>query len=153
MPQGYLSSIEEVAAAREDLGREGRKLVLTNGAFDVLHVGHVRYLREAAALGDCLVVAINGDDSVRELKGEGRPVNGVEDRAEMLCALEFVDRVVVFEDRRATGVIEAIQPHIYTKGGITPLTRSSMKKKRCLIASESKSKFSHWYPVSRPARH
>ncbi|NRB74995.1 MAG: phosphoribosylglycinamide formyltransferase [Verrucomicrobiales bacterium] len=117
MPQGYVSSIEEVATMREDLGREGRKLVLTNGAFDVLHVGHVRYLREAAALGDCLVVAINGDDSVRELKGEGRPVNGVEDRAEMLCALEFVDRVVVFEDRRATGVIEAIQPHIYTKGG------------------------------------
>ena len=117
MPQEYVSSIEEVAAAREDLGREGRKLVLTNGAFDLLHVGHVRYLREAAALGDCLVVAINGDDSVRELKGEGRPVNSVEDRAEMLCALEFVDRVVVFEERRATGVIEAIQPHIYTKGG------------------------------------
>ena len=91
--------------------------MLTNGAFDVLHVGHVRYLREAAALGDVLVVAINGDASVRELKGEGRPVNGVEDRAEMLCALEFVDRVVVFEERRATGVIEAVRPHIYTKGG------------------------------------
>jgi len=102
---------------REELGKQGRKLVLTNGAFDVLHVGHVRYLREAAALGDALVVAINGDDSVRELKGEGRPINVVSDRAEILCALEFVDRVVVFEERRASGVIEAIQPHIYTKGG------------------------------------
>lgn len=117
MSESFISPIEEVVAIREELDRGGKKLVLTNGAFDVLHVGHVRYLREAAALGDVLVVAINGDDSVRELKGPGRPVHPAEERAEMLCALESVDRVVVFEDRRASGVIEAIRPHVYTKGG------------------------------------
>lgn len=117
MTQSHVSSLDEVAALREQLSREGRKLVLTNGVFDVLHVGHVRYLAEARALGDALVVAINGDASVRELKGPGRPVNTAEERAEMLRALRCVDRVVVFEERRATGVIEAIRPDIYTKGG------------------------------------
>ncbi|MEM7602494.1 MAG: phosphoribosylglycinamide formyltransferase, partial [Verrucomicrobiota bacterium] len=113
----FIHSYEEVAAVRDALDRSGKRLVLTNGAFDVLHVGHVRYLNEAANLGDKLVVAINGDASVRELKGPGRPINSVEDRAELLCGLEVVDFVVVFEDRRATAVIEAINPHIYTKGG------------------------------------
>lgn len=117
MPDRFISTLEEVATLRDDLSRQGKKLVLTNGVFDVLHVGHVRYLKEAAALGDALVVAINGDASVRELKGPGRPVNSAEDRAEMLCALDCVDRVVVFEERRASGVIEAIRPHVYTKGG------------------------------------
>lgn len=117
MPESFLTSLDEVAALRERLDSEGKKLVLTNGVFDILHVGHARYLSEAASLGDCLVVAINGDDSVRELKGPGRPVNTAEERAEMLLALESVGRVVVFEDRRATSVIEAIHPHIYTKGG------------------------------------
>lgn len=117
MTHSFVSSLAEVATLREELSRDGRRLVLTNGVFDVLHVGHVRYLTEARALGDALVVAINGDDSVRELKGPGRPVNSAEERAEMLRALRCVDRVVVFEERRATGVIEAIRPHIYTKGG------------------------------------
>lgn len=117
MSDRYLSTLEEVAALREKLSREGKKLVLTNGVFDVLHVGHIRYLHEAATLGDALVVAINGDASVRQLKGPGRPINSAADRAEMLCALSCVDQVVVFEERRASGVIEAIQPHVYTKGG------------------------------------
>jgi len=117
MPKGFISSLEEIASLRQEFEKSGKKLVLTNGAFDLLHVGHVRYLSEAAALGDALVVAINGDDSVRELKGPGRPINSAEERAEMLCALRLVDHVVVFEDRRASCVIEAIHPHIYTKGG------------------------------------
>lgn len=117
MADRYISSVAEISALRERLGKEGRKLVLTNGAFDLLHVGHVRYLKEAAALGDHLVVAINSDASVRELKGPGRPVNAAEERAEMLCALEAVDSVVVFDSLRATAVIEAIRPHLYTKGG------------------------------------
>jgi len=117
MSDRYISTLEEVAALRDELSRGGKRLVLTNGVFDVLHVGHVRYLKEAATLGDALVVAINGDASVRELKGPGRPINNAADRAEMLCALACVDRVVVFEERRASGVIEAIRPHLYTKGG------------------------------------
>jgi formyltetrahydrofolate-dependent phosphoribosylglycinamide formyltransferase len=117
MAEGFISTVEEIAALRNRLSEEGRKLVLTNGAFDLLHLGHVRYLGEAAGLGDVLVVAINGDESVRELKGPGRPINSAEDRAEMLCALESVDHVVVFDERRASTIIEAIRPHIYTKGG------------------------------------
>lgn len=117
MTHPWVATLDEVAALRASLDREGKKLVLTNGVFDVLHVGHVRYLAEARALGDALVVAINGDDSVRELKGPGRPVNGAGDRAEMLRALRCVDRVIVFHERRATGVIDAVRPHLYTKGG------------------------------------
>ncbi|MEM9280290.1 MAG: phosphoribosylglycinamide formyltransferase [Verrucomicrobiota bacterium] len=111
------STIEEIVALRNQLDSEGRKLVLTNGAFDVLHVGHVRYLNEASQLGDCLVVAVNGDESVAELKGPGRPINTAVERAEVLLGLRAVDRVVIFEERRASGVIEAVQPHIYSKGG------------------------------------
>ncbi len=113
----YRSSLAEVAEWREQLEAQGQKLVLTNGVFDLLHAGHVRYLKEARALGDALVVAINSDESVTELKGPGRPVYTEQDRAEILCALEAVDRVVVFGEKRATATIEAIQPHIYTKGG------------------------------------
>ncbi|MEM6915299.1 MAG: phosphoribosylglycinamide formyltransferase, partial [Verrucomicrobiota bacterium] len=117
MADRYISTIDETVALRESYDSEGRKIVLTNGAFDLLHVGHVRYLKEAAELGDHLVVAINSDGSVRELKGPGRPVNTAEERAEMLCALESVDSVVVFDCLRATSVIEAIRPQVYVKGG------------------------------------
>jgi len=117
MAAPFISSREEVGELRDQLGAEGRKLVLTNGVFDLLHAGHVRYLKEARALGDCLVVAINADESVRELKGAGRPVYPAEERAEILRALRAVDRVVVFGEKRASRTIEIIRPHIYTKGG------------------------------------
>ncbi len=116
-PSSHVSTLEEVAALRRELAAAGRRLVLTNGVFDVLHVGHVRYLAEARSLGDALVVAINGDASVRELKGPGRPVNSAAERAEMLRALRSVDGVVVFEERRATRIIGEIRPHVYAKGG------------------------------------
>ena len=95
----------------------GRKLVLTNGCFDLLHVGHVRYLTLARSLGDFLAVAVNGDDSVRALKGAGRPINRAEDRAEVLAALGCVDFVTIFPTVRATEVIAAVRPAIYVKGG------------------------------------
>lgn len=117
MESSFISDTDTVAAWRDALDREGRRVVLTNGCFDLLHVGHVRYLQEARALGDALVVALNGDASVRELKGEGRPVNTAADRAEILRALACVDRVVVFDEKRATRVIDAIRPHLYAKGG------------------------------------
>ena len=102
---------------------QGRKLVLTNGCFDLLHAGHVRYLQAARALGDALVVAINGDDSVRALKGEGRPLNTERDRAEVVAALECVDYVVIFPEVRVTRLIEKVRPAIYVKGGdYTPAT-------------------------------
>ncbi len=108
---------ESLRQMREELERAGKKLVFTNGCFDLLHPGHVRYLQQARALGDALVVAINSDASVRALKGPARPVNGELDRAEVVAALRCVDAVVIFADQRATGLIEAIRPHVYAKGG------------------------------------
>lgn len=110
------SLLEVVARHRA----QGRSVVFTNGCFDVLHHGHVRYLDQARALGDLLVVAVNSDDSVRRLKGDDRPVNPVEDRTAVLAALSCVDHVVVFEEDSPTGLIEAIRPDVYVKGGDYP---------------------------------
>ena len=100
-----------------EIRRAGQRVVLTNGCFDLLHVGHVRYLQHARTLGDCLAVAVNGDASVRSLKGAGRPINSEDDRAEVLAALECVDFVTIFPALRATEVIEMLRPAIYVKGG------------------------------------
>ena len=110
-------TIEQLSARSETLRHRGRKLVLTNGCFDLLHVGHVRYLRAARDLGDALGVALNGDDSVRLLKGEGRPLNNEADRAEVLAALSCVDYVTIFQNVRATRVIEIVRPSMCVKGG------------------------------------
>jgi rfaE bifunctional protein nucleotidyltransferase chain/domain len=116
-------SLSDMRRRAEEIRQAGQKLVLTNGCFDLLHLGHVRYLQEARRLGDILVVAVNGDQSVRALKGEGRPLNGEEDRAEVLAALECVDYITIFAEPRVTGVIEAMRPAIYVKGGdYTPET-------------------------------
>ena len=112
-----LKSAEELAAIRKSLAAQGRKLVFTNGCFDILHPGHIRYLQQARALGDALLVAVNSDESVRALKGESRPINSAEDRAEVLAALGCVDFVTVFPDVRATNLLREIQPQIYAKGG------------------------------------
>jgi rfaE bifunctional protein nucleotidyltransferase chain/domain len=108
---------EQAATIATEMLAAGRKLVFTNGCFDLLHVGHVRYLQAARKLGDALLVAINGDESVRALKGEGRPLNREADRAEVVAALECVDHVVIFPEVRATTVLEKIRPAIYVKGG------------------------------------
>ncbi len=100
--------------------RAGRSIVFTNGCFDVLHRGHVRYLEQARALGDLLVVAVNSDGSVRRLKGADRPVNPIEDRAALLAALTCVDHVVVFEEDSPAALIEAVRPDVYVKGGDYP---------------------------------
>ncbi len=108
---------EQASAFGKEMRDKERKLVFTNGCFDLLHVGHVRYLQAARALGDALIVAINGDESVRALKGDGRPLNRAEDRAEVIAALESVDRVVIFPEVRATQLLEFVRPAIYVKGG------------------------------------
>jgi rfaE bifunctional protein nucleotidyltransferase chain/domain len=114
---------EELSDRCEKLRSAGRKIVATNGCFDLLHVGHVRYLQAARALGDLLVVGLNGDHSVHELKGAGRPVTIQRDRAEILAALECVDLVTVFPELRATKFLAAVRPSVYVKGGdYTPRT-------------------------------
>lgn len=105
--------LQRVSGERE----QGHRIVLTNGCFDVLHRGHTRYLTQAKQLGDVLIVALNGDDSVRRLKGPDRPINGVGDRAGVIAALSCVDYVTVFDTDTPVPLIEALRPDIYAKGG------------------------------------
>ncbi len=97
--------------------RNGKKLVFTNGCFDILHVGHVRYLQEARSCGDLLVVALNSDRSVRELKGPTRPLQTEQDRAEILAALASVDYTFIFDESTPLKAIEALNPDVLVKGG------------------------------------
>ena len=120
----YLASFADTALSADELARhiqgdraEGRRIVLTNGCFDVLHRGHTRYLNQAKQLGDILVVALNSDESVRRLKGPGRPINTVADRAAVIAALSCVDYVTVFDTPTPIPLIEKLRPDIYAKGG------------------------------------
>ena len=115
--QNKTLSIEEMLAERERLRATGARLVFTNGVFDLLHVGHVRYLAEARALGDALVVAINSDRTVRELKGPDRPVFDENERAEILAALRVINYVVIFDNVSPRGLISQLLPDVLVKGG------------------------------------
>lgn len=108
---------EALVRAVRSLQRAGKKVVFTNGCFDLLHVGHVRYLQEARALGDALVVGVNSDASVRRLKGAGRPLTPARERAEVLAALACVDYVTVFAAATPRRLIAAVQPDVLVKGG------------------------------------
>lgn len=109
-------TIEEAAALAARLRAAGRRIVLANGCFDLLHVGHFRYLREARRLGDVLFVGINSDAAVARLKGAGRPLMPAHERVEMLEALRDVDHVVVFDDDTADRLVAAIRPDVHAKG-------------------------------------
>ena len=110
-------ALDDVAKRVEQLRAGGKQIVATNGCFDLLHAGHIRYLKAARARGDVLVVGLNGDESVHKLKGPGRPINNESDRAEVLAALESVDLVAIFPELRATRFIELVRPDVYVKGG------------------------------------
>ena len=110
-------SSDELLAERARLRDAGKKLVFTNGVFDILHVGHVRYLEQARALGDALVVAINSDRTVRELKGNGRPITNQNERAEILAALRAVSYVTIFDDLSPRSLIGELLPDVLVKGG------------------------------------
>jgi len=113
----HIKTLEEIALLSQELKNRGNKIVFTNGCFDILHVGHVKYLEEAKNYGDILIVGLNSDASVRRLKGESRPVNIEDDRAYILASLEAVDYVVKFDEDTPYELIKAIQPHILVKGG------------------------------------
>ena len=110
-------TLEELLSERKRLRSEEKKLVFTNGVFDLLHVGHIRYLEEARGFGDALVVAINSDRKVRELKGDSRPVINQSERAEVLAALRSVDYVTVFDDISPRTLIKTVLPDVLVKGG------------------------------------
>jgi D-beta-D-heptose 7-phosphate kinase/D-beta-D-heptose 1-phosphate adenosyltransferase len=124
---------DELAALADALRAEGKRVVFTTGVFDILHVGHVRYLQQARALGDALLVGINSDASVRRLKGPTRPINREDERAEVIAALACVSGTCVFTEDTPHALIEAVRPDIHAKGGDyktpdalpeTPLVRS-----------------------------
>ena len=110
-------NLEELSDRSENLRAAGKKLVATNGCFDLLHVGHVRYLEQSRLLGDRVLVAINSDASVRELKGEGRPLMNQDERAEILAALRTVDYVTIFDDISPRSLIARLLPDVLVKGG------------------------------------
>ena len=113
----HIKSIEEIRLLSRQLQKRGKKIVFTNGCFDILHIGHVKYLEEAKSYGDVLILGLNSDASVKRLKGESRPINTEEDRAYILASLEAVDYVVKFEEDTPYTLIKAVQPHILVKGG------------------------------------
>jgi rfaE bifunctional protein nucleotidyltransferase chain/domain len=114
---GVILSLAQLQVEREQLRLAGKTLVFTNGCFELIHTGHVRYLQQARALGDALAVAVNSDRTVRELKGEGRPILLESERAEVLAALGCVDYVVAFDDLTPQKVIASLLPDVLVKGG------------------------------------
>ncbi|MBQ6131551.1 MAG: D-glycero-beta-D-manno-heptose 1-phosphate adenylyltransferase [Selenomonadaceae bacterium] len=108
---------KDAAQVCEDLRRQGKKIVFTNGCFDIIHAGHVRYLTAAKNFGDVLIVGLNTDESVRKLKGASRPINTQDDRAEVLLGLKAVDHVIFFGEQTAENLIAEVKPAVYVKGG------------------------------------
>ena len=108
---------EEMKAKVEELKRNGKKTVFTNGVFDILHIGHLTYLEEARKLGDVLIVGVNSDASVKVNKGDKRPINNEKNRAEMLSGLKFVDYTVIFDEKTPEKLLDLLKPDIHVKGG------------------------------------
>lgn len=130
-PLNKILSREQLRSRVEEWRRAGERIVLANGGFDLLHVGHVRYLRGAKALGGKLVVAINSDESVRALKGEGRPIMPENERAEIVAALADVDAVVIFPELDVRAIIREIRPDIQAKG--TDYTADSVPERDTVV--------------------
>ena len=124
----------------------GKKLVVTNGCFDILHLGHVVYLETARSFGDALLVGLNGDNSVLELKGEGRPVNAEPDRAAVLAALESVNGVCIFPEKAATNFLARAKPDIYVKGGDYTLDTLNKDERRAVEQAGGKIKIIPFVP-------
>ncbi|MFA6543877.1 MAG: D-glycero-beta-D-manno-heptose 1-phosphate adenylyltransferase [Limisphaerales bacterium] len=127
--------LERVAVWRGQVRAAGKRLVVTNGCFDILHAGHVTYLAAARALGDVLLVGLNSDASVRQLKGAGRPVNPERDRATVLAALAAVDGVCLFEEVDALRLLAEVKPDIYAKGGDYTIDTINQPERRLVEAA------------------
>jgi len=117
MTKEKIKTLEELKEVVEELKNKNKLIVTTNGVFDILHLGHIKYLQEAKKLGDVLIVAINSDSSVKQIKGPERPINSQQSRAEVLAALSFVDYIVIFSEIDPVNVLSKIKPDIHVKGG------------------------------------
>ena len=129
---------EKLPEWRAAIRATGRKLAVTNGCFDLLHLGHVSYLESARNLGDILLVGINGDEATRQLKGPGRPVNSESDRAAVLAALASVDGVCIFAEKTATKFLSEARPDIYVKGGDYTLETLNQDERRAVESADGK---------------
>ena len=129
---------DKLPAWRAAFRATGKKLVVTNGCFDILHLGHVTYLESARNLGDALLVGVNGDDAARQLKGPGRPVNSEADRAAVLAALASVDGVCIFAEKTAVKFLAAARPDIYVKGGDYTLDTLNQEERRAVESAGGK---------------
>ncbi|MGQ9617520.1 MAG: adenylyltransferase/cytidyltransferase family protein [Candidatus Aminicenantia bacterium] len=116
MHSDKIKKLIELQKIVESLKDKGKRIVLANGCFDLIHVGHIRYLRDAKSKGDILIVALNSDKSVRALKGEGRPLMNELERAEILSSFEFVEYIVIFDEKDVSRVLIELKPHIHAKG-------------------------------------
>lgn len=125
-------------AWRAGLRASGKRLVVTNGCFDLLHLGHVTYLETARNEGDALLIGLNSDESTRKLKGAGRPVNEEQDRAAVLAALESVDGVCIFTEQTAIHFLSVAQPDIYAKGGDYTLDTLNQEERRLIERTEGR---------------
>lgn len=141
-----LFTLEQAVAARERLRAAGRKVVLTNGVFDLLHTGHLFYLQQARALGDALFIALNSDASVKVLKGPLRPVMNEEQRAYALAALTCIDGVVIFREPRLTAEILALRPDVYCKAGDYTLEKLNPQERAALESVGARIEFMPFLP-------
>lgn len=141
-----LLSLDAASSLREALRARGRRVVLTNGVFDLLHTGHLFYLKKARELGDALFVALNSDESVRQLKGPLRPVQSEIERAYALAALECVDCIVIFRDKRLVGEISALKPDVYSKAGDYTLEKLDAGERGTLQAVGADIRFMPFLP-------
>ena len=136
--RGKIIAWDELPAWRAAMRASGKKLVVTNGCIDILHPGHVTYLEAARNLGHVLLVGVNGDNSARELKGVGRPVNSENDRASVVAALESVNGVCIFAEETATRFLAAARPDVYDKGGDYTLDTLNQDERRAVESAGGK---------------
>ena len=136
---GQIIKRDEIENLIQNLKKENKKIVFTNGCFDILHVGHVRYLKESSKHGDILIIGLNSDSSVKKLKGDSRPINTELDRAEILSELNFVDYVVIFEEESPVKLLDEIKPDIYTKGA--DYTVETLPEAQVVIKNKGEIKF------------
>lgn len=136
---GILVDRKNILPLIKDLKKQNKTIVTTNGCFDILHVGHVRYLKKAKSFGDILIVALNSDTSTKLLKGESRPINNQFDRAELLTSLSFVDIVVIFDETSPENLLVEIAPHIHTKGA--DYTIETLPEAKAIIKAGGKIEF------------
>ena len=145
-PEIKIMTLKKASAWRNKLQRSGKKLVITNGCFDLLHRGHAEYLAKSRQCGDALLIAINSDESVRAIKGKYRPIVCEDDRAYLLASLMYVDAVVIFDTSKCTNLFLALKPDIYVKGGDYNIDNIDKEEKAALLGVGAKIKFIKFIP-------